>query len=51
MALSKKYKELIPYYTYNIHYSDEDQAFVASVTELPGCESQGYHAGGTRDDS
>lgn len=41
MALSKKIKDLIPYYSYNIHFSDEDQAYVVSVTELTGCMTHG----------
>lgn len=41
MALSKKIKDLIPYYSYNIHFSDEDQAYVVSVTELAGCMTHG----------
>lgn len=41
MALPKKLKELIPYYSYNIHYSDEDEAYVVSVTELAGCMTHG----------
>lgn len=41
MALPKKIKEMIPYYSYNIHYSDEDQAYIVSVGELPGCMTHG----------
>lgn len=41
MALPKKIKELIPYYSYNIHYSDEDEAYVVSVDELEGCMTHG----------
>ncbi|MFN7903893.1 MAG: type II toxin-antitoxin system HicB family antitoxin [Pseudobdellovibrionaceae bacterium] len=41
MALSKKIKELIPYYSYNVHYSDEDEAYVVSVDELAGCMTHG----------
>ncbi len=44
MALPKKIKELIPYYSYNIHYSDEDQAYVVSVAELTGCMTHGASA-------
>ena len=44
MALSKKIKELIPYYSYNIHYSDEDKAYVVSVDELTGCMTHGDSA-------
>lgn len=41
MGLPKKVKELIPYYSYNIHFSDEDDAYVVSVTELVGCVTHG----------
>ena len=41
MGLSKKNKDLIPYYSYNIHYSDEDEAFVVSISEIPGCMTHG----------
>ena len=41
MGLSKKIKDLIPYYSYNIHYSDDDEAFVVSVSELAGCMTHG----------
>lgn len=44
MALPKKIKELIPYYSYNIHYSDEDKAYVVSVNELAGCMTHGDSA-------
>lgn len=41
MALPKKVKHLVPYYSYSIHYSDEDEAYVVSVLELPGCMTHG----------
>jgi len=41
MALAKKYQEYLKRYSYEIHFSDEDQVFVASVKELPGCMSHG----------
>lgn len=41
MTLPKKIKALIPYYSYNMHYSDEDKAWVVSVVELPGCMTHG----------
>lgn len=41
MALPKKIKELIPYYSYNICYSDEDKAYIVSVNELAGCMTHG----------
>jgi predicted RNase H-like HicB family nuclease len=44
MALPKKIKELIPYYSYNIHYSDEDKAYIVSVDELTGCMTHGDSA-------
>jgi predicted RNase H-like HicB family nuclease len=44
MALPKKIKELIPYYSYNIHFSDEDEAYVVSVDELTGCMTHGDSA-------
>lgn len=44
MALPKKIKELIPYYSYNIHFSDEDNAYVVSVDELTGCMTHGDSA-------
>ncbi len=44
MALPKKIKELIPYYSYNIHYSDEDKAYVVSVDELASCMTHGDSA-------
>ncbi len=44
MSLPKKIKELIPYYSYNIHFSDEDEAFVVSVDELAGCMTHGSSA-------
>lgn len=44
MALPKKIKQLIPYYSYNIHFSDEDEAYVVSVDELTGCMTHGDSA-------
>lgn len=41
MALAKKYRELIPYYSYKIHWSDEDNAYVVAVEELSGCMTHG----------
>lgn len=41
MRLSKKLRDLIPYYSYRIHWSDEDGAFVVSVDELEGCMAHG----------
>ena len=37
MKIPKKYKDWIPCYTYRIHWSDVDHAFVVSVEELEGC--------------
>jgi predicted RNase H-like HicB family nuclease len=44
MGLPKKIRELIPYYSYNIHFSDEDEAYVVSVDELKGCMTHGDSA-------
>ena len=41
MGLPKKLKELIPYYSYRVHWSDEDDAFVVHVDELKGCATHG----------
>jgi predicted RNase H-like HicB family nuclease len=41
VALAKKYKQLIPYYSYRIHWSDEDEAYVVAVEELSGCMTHG----------
>ena len=44
MGLPKKIRELIPYYSYNIHFSDEDEAYVVTVDELTGCMTHGDSA-------
>ena len=41
MGLAKKYKELVPKYSYRIYWSDEDQAYIVSVDELKGCMTHG----------
>ncbi len=41
MKLPKKLKDQIPYYSYNIHFSDEDECYVVSVAEIKGCMSHG----------
>lgn len=41
MKLPKKLKDLIPYYSYNIHFSDDDESYVVSVSEIKVCMSHG----------
>ena len=41
MKLPKKFKDQIPYYSYNVHFSDEDECYVVSVSEIKGCMSHG----------
>lgn len=41
MKLAKKYADLIPCYSYQINWSDDDDAFVVHVAELKGCATHG----------
>lgn len=41
MLLSKKNKEWVNFYAYRIAWSDEDQVYVVSIDELPGCMTHG----------
>lgn len=41
MAVPKKYQNYLKSYSYKIHFSTEDNCYVASVEELPGCMSHG----------
>ncbi len=41
MKLPKKLKDQILYYSYNIHFSDEDECYIVSVSEIKGCMSHG----------
>jgi len=31
-----------PHYSMDIRWSDEDQAFIVTVPELPGCKTHGF---------
>lgn len=44
MSLSAEMKTWIPRYDYRVNFSDEDEAWVVSVTELPGCMTHGDSA-------
>jgi len=41
VALTNKVRALMPKYEVIIYWSQEDQAFIAEVPELPGCSADG----------
>ncbi len=41
MELPKKIRELIPSYSYNVNYLDEDKTYTVSVEEFVGCLARG----------